>query len=44
LIGELAGATPPTVNQVLRGLRERGLVALSRDRIEATDLDALRAR
>jgi CRP/FNR family cyclic AMP-dependent transcriptional regulator len=44
VIAELAGATRPTVNQVLRGLQERGIVALARGRIEATDLDALRAR
>lgn len=44
VLAELAGATRPTVNQVLQGLRERGLVALSRGRIEIAQLDGLRAR
>lgn len=44
VLAELAGATRPTVNQVLRGLQERDLVALGRGRIEIADLEALRAR
>jgi CRP-like cAMP-binding protein len=44
VIAELAGATRPTVNQVLRNLQERGIIALSRGRVETADLDALRAR
>jgi CRP/FNR family cyclic AMP-dependent transcriptional regulator len=44
VIAELAGATRPTVNQVLRGLQERGIVSLERGRVEIPDVDALRAR
>ena len=44
VVAELSGATRPSVNQVLRGLQEQGLVALARNRIEIADLDGLRAR
>ena len=44
IVAELAGAKRPTVNQVLRNLQERKIVALSRGRIEIVDLDALKAR
>jgi CRP/FNR family cyclic AMP-dependent transcriptional regulator len=44
IVAELAGATRSTVNQVLRGLQERGIVSLGRGRIEINALDALRAR
>jgi CRP/FNR family transcriptional regulator, cyclic AMP receptor protein len=44
VLAELAGTTRPTVNQVLQGLRERGLVVLGRGRIEIADPDGLRAR
>jgi CRP/FNR family transcriptional regulator, cyclic AMP receptor protein len=43
-VAELAGAKRPTVNGVLRGLQERGIVALGRGRIEIVDRAALRAR
>jgi CRP-like cAMP-binding protein len=42
VVAELAGATRPPVNQVLRGLQERGILVLGRGRIEIHDLDALR--
>jgi CRP/FNR family transcriptional regulator, cyclic AMP receptor protein len=44
VVAELAGATRPTVNQILRGLQERKIVTLGRGRIEITDLEGLRAR
>jgi CRP/FNR family cyclic AMP-dependent transcriptional regulator len=44
VLSELAGTTRPTVNQVLRGLQERGLIALGRARIDIPDVDALRKR
>ncbi len=44
VVAELAGATRSTVNQVLRGLQEQGLLALARSRIEIADVAALRAR
>ena len=44
VVAELVGATRPSVNQVLRGLQERGLVTLGRGRIEINDLPALQAR
>lgn len=44
VVAELVGATRPSVNQVLRGLQERGLLTLGRGRIEITDVAALQAR
>ena len=44
VVAELAGATRPTVNQVLRGLQERGIVTLGRGRIEISDFEGLRSR
>lgn len=44
VLAELAGATRPTVNQVLRGLQQRGIVSLGRGRVEIGDLAALQAR
>jgi CRP-like cAMP-binding protein len=44
VVAELSGATRPTVNQVLRGLQEQGLVELGRSRIEIADVGALRVR
>lgn len=44
MVAELAGATRPTVNQVLRGLQERGIVTLGRGRIEIGELESLRTR
>jgi CRP/FNR family transcriptional regulator, cyclic AMP receptor protein len=44
VVAELAGATRPTVNQVLRGLQEREIVTLGRGRIEVCDLGALSER
>lgn len=40
----LVGATRATVNQLLRDLRDRGLVELQRGKTVVRDLDALRAR
>ncbi len=40
----MAGATRPTVNQVLQRLAASGTVALGRGRIELLDLDQLRRR
>lgn len=44
LIGELAGASRSTVNRVLRGEEQRGLVVLRRGRTVVPDRAALRAR
>lgn len=41
-LAELAGATRPTVNKVLRALQDGGAVALTRGRIEVLDREALR--
>jgi len=43
-LAELAGAARATVNQVLREEERRGTVALSRGKIQVTDLDALKTR
>ena len=43
-IAELAGATRPTVNRVLRDEADRGLIELMRGRIRILDLDGLRHR
>ncbi len=43
-IAGMAGATRPTVNQVLQRLAATGTVALGRGRIELLDLDGLRRR
>ena len=43
-LADLAGATRPTVNQVLQKLATQGVVALHRGRIEVLDLVALRRR
>ncbi|MGI8699641.1 MAG: Crp/Fnr family transcriptional regulator [Nocardioidaceae bacterium] len=43
-LADLAGATRPTVNQVLQRLAAQGVVALHRGRIEVLDMDALRRR
>jgi hypothetical protein len=40
VVAELAGATRPTVNQVLRGLQDRAVVNLGRGRIEIVDAEA----
>jgi CRP-like cAMP-binding protein len=42
-IASLAGTTRPTVNRVLRGLVEHGVVALGRGRIDILDLGRLAA-
>jgi CRP/FNR family cyclic AMP-dependent transcriptional regulator len=44
VVAELSGTTRSTVNQVLRGLQEEGLLVLARNRIEIADVAALRAR
>lgn len=41
-LAELAGATRPTVNKVLRALQDGGAIALARGRIEVLDREALR--
>ena len=43
-IAELAGATRPTVNQVLRDEEKRGTIRLGRGRIDIVDLDQLLRR
>ncbi len=43
-LADLAGATRPTVNQVLQKLATQGVVALHRGRIEVLDVAALRRR
>lgn len=43
-LAELAGATRPTANRVLRALASEGLVRLSRGRITVLDPEALRRR
>lgn len=43
-ISELAGATRPTVNQVLRGEEKRGTIELSRGRIDVVDAAELARR
>lgn len=43
-LADLAGATRPTVNQVLQTLAAEGLVSLGRGRIEVVDRAALRDR
>ena len=43
-VGELAGASRPTTNRVLRGLVADGIVALHRGSIEVLDLVALASR
>jgi CRP/FNR family cyclic AMP-dependent transcriptional regulator len=43
-LADLAGASRPTVNQVLQKLASKGVVALHRGRIEVLDYNALRAR
>ena len=40
----MAGATRPTVNQVLQRLAAKGMVALGRGRIDVLDLEELRRR
>jgi CRP-like cAMP-binding protein len=41
-LADLAGATRPTVNKVLRSLEDQGAVELARGRVEIRDRDALR--
>ena len=41
-LAELAGATRPTVNRVLRSLQDEGVLTLARGRIEVQDRAALR--
>jgi CRP/FNR family transcriptional regulator, cyclic AMP receptor protein len=43
-IAELAGASRPTTNRVLRRLEEDGLVQLHRGRLDVTDRQGLQAR
>lgn len=43
-IADLAGATRPTVNQVLQLLASEGVIALGRSRVEVLDADALQRR
>ncbi len=43
-VADLAGATRPTVNQVLQKLSSQGIVELHRGRIDVVDLPALRRR
>lgn len=43
-LADLAGASRPTVNQVLQKLSSRGVVALHRGRIEVLDYEALYKR
>jgi CRP-like cAMP-binding protein len=43
-IAELAGASRPTTNRVLRKLEDEGLIELHRGRLAVTDRPALRAR
>src|SRR5262249_22531182 len=43
-LAELAGASRPTVNQVLREEEERGLVALERGAVRVDDVEALARR
>jgi CRP-like cAMP-binding protein len=43
-LADLVGASRPSVNQVLQRLAERGVVRLSRSRIEVVDLAALAQR
>jgi len=43
-LAELAGATRPTVNQVLRDEERRGTIELSRGRIRVLDVDELARR
>jgi CRP-like cAMP-binding protein len=43
-LADLAGATRPTVNQVLQLLASEGVIALGRSRVEVLDRDALQRR
>jgi CRP-like cAMP-binding protein len=43
-VAELAGATRPTVNQVLRDEERRGTIRLGRGRIDVLDVDQLTRR
>ena len=43
-LAAMAGTTRPTVNRVLRGMEEAGVLRLERGRIVVLDLDALRRR
>jgi CRP-like cAMP-binding protein len=43
-LAELAGTSRATVNRVLRGLQEQGVVVLGRSRIEVEDASRLRSR
>jgi CRP-like cAMP-binding protein len=43
-LADLAGATRPTVNQVLQLLAAEGVIAVGRSRVEVLDADALRRR
>jgi CRP/FNR family transcriptional regulator, cyclic AMP receptor protein len=44
VLAELAGATRPTVNQVLRDEEKRGAIALERGKTTILDVDSLRRR
>jgi CRP/FNR family transcriptional regulator, cyclic AMP receptor protein len=43
-VAELAGATRPTVNRVLKDAEAAGLIQLRRGRIELLDVDAIARR
>jgi CRP/FNR family cyclic AMP-dependent transcriptional regulator len=43
-LSQLVGGARPSVNQVLRGLVEEGLITVGRGRITVTDVDALDRR